>query len=241
MAVKGEPGYPQVLSHPKWGFEKVFMVGNAVKRGAEFGSHIMENVLFKLQAPVVIHAQSAIECAIRMHALVRSRIDEIELILLTSHNRTLAIFDKTGPLRNAADRDHCLQYAVAVTLLNGRLKAEDYEDEAASDLRIDQLRSRMRLSEDPRYTQAYRERGANTNAIEVWFKDGGRAGPIEVGYPIGHPSRRAEGIPLLIEKFERNLARRYPASHVTAILAVCLDRERLMRMAVSEFTDLFPE
>lgn len=242
MAVKGEPGYPQVLSHPKWGFEKVFLGGKPVKRGAAFGSHVMENVLFKIHAPVVIHAQSAIECAIGLHPLVRTRIDDIESIALASHQRTLATIDKTGPLRNAADRDHCLQYAIAVTLLNGRLKAEDYEDDVASDPRIDRLRLRMQVREEPRYTEAYRDpaRGANMNAIEVVFRDGSRAGPVEVEYPIGHPKRRAEGIPLLIEKFERNLARRYPESRVKPILAACLDHRRLLEMPVSAFSDLFP-
>jgi 2-methylcitrate dehydratase len=240
MALKGEPGYPQVLSHPKWGFEKTFMDGKPVRRGADFGSHVMENVLFKIQAPVVIHAQSAIECAIRLHPLVRERLDDIESIALTSHARTLGTIDKTGPLRNAADRDHCLQYAVAVTLLNGRLRSEDYEDDVASDPRIDALRARMQVREEPRYTAAFRERGANPNAIEVRFRDGSRAGPVEVEYPIGHPKRRAEGLPLLIEKFERNLARRYSDAHAKAILGASLDHERLMAMAVDEFVGMFP-
>jgi 2-methylcitrate dehydratase len=239
MAVRGEPGYPQVLSHPKWGFEKTFMGGKPVRRGAEFGTHVMENVLFKIQAPVVIHAQSAIECAIRLHPLVRERIDDIESIALASHARTLGTIDKTGPLRNAADRDHCLQYAIAVTLLNGRLRSEDYDDDASADPRIDGLRARMQVREEPRYSEAFRERGANPNGIEVRFRDGSRAGPMEVEYPIGHPRRRAEGLPLLVEKFERNLARRYPDARVKAILGPCLDHERLTKLAVNEFVEMF--
>ena len=242
IAVTGEPGYPQVLSHPKWGFEKVFLDGKRVERGADFGSHVMENVIFKIQAPVVIHAQSAIECAIRLHPLVHSRIDAIESIALTSHARTLATIDKTGPLRNAADRDHCLQYAVAVTLLKGRLESEDYEDKVASDPRIDRLRSLMHVREEPRYTEAYRDltRGANMNSIEITFKDGSRAGPVEVEYPIGHPQRRAEGLPLLVDKFKHNLARRYHDARVQAILDVCLDHRRLTDMSVNAFVDMFP-
>ena len=241
MAVKGEPGYPQVLSHPKWGFEKTFMGGKPVRRDADFGTHVMENVLFKIQAPVVIHAQSAIECAIRLHPLVRERIGDIESIALTSHARTLGTIDKAGPLRNAADRDHCLQYAVAVTLLNGRLRSEDYDDEAAADPRIDALRARMQVREEPRYTDAFREHGANPNGIEVRFRDGSRAGPVEVEYPIGHPKRRAEGLPLLVGKFERNLARRYSDARVKAVLGACMDRERLMAIPVNEFVEMFPE
>jgi 2-methylcitrate dehydratase len=242
LAVKGEPGYPQVLSHPKWGFEKVFRGGEPVRLSATLGTHVMENVLFKIQAPVVIHAQSAIECALKLHPLVRDRLEEIESIRLTSHARTLATIDKTGPLRNAADRDHCLQYAIAVTLLEGRLTAEDYEDDVAADPRIDALRSRMHVSEDPQFTEAYRDptRGANTNAIEVLFKDGSRAGPVVVEYPIGHPRRRVEGIPLLLRKFEENIARCYRAAQCERILEVCVDHTRLAGMAVDKFTDLFP-
>ena len=243
LAVKGEPGYPQVLSHPKWGFEKVFRGGERVQLGATLGTHVMENVLFKIQAPVVIHAQSAIECALKLHPLVRDRLEAIESINLTSHARTLATIDKTGPLRNAADRDHCLQYAIAVTLLKGHLTAEDYEDEVAADPRIDALRSRMQLTEDPRFTEAYRDRtrGANMNAIEVLYKDRTRAGPVVVEYPIGHPSRRTEGIPLLLRKFENNVARCYRERQRERILEACLDHAHLSNMAVDDFTDLFPQ
>jgi 2-methylcitrate dehydratase len=242
LALKGEPGYPQVLSHPKWGFEKVFLGGRKVALGAPLGSHVMENVLFKIQAPVVIHAQSAIECALKLHPLVNARFRDIEAIRLRSHHRTLATIDKTGPLRNAADRDHCLQYAVAVALLKGRHTADDYQDAAAADPRIDALRARMQLTEDPRYTQAYRDeqRRANMNAIEIVWKDGSRGGPVEVEYPIGHPRRRAEGIPLLLEKFEGNLARCYPAQRCEAILARCLAPTRLLAMGADDLTDLFP-
>ncbi|MCW5603578.1 MAG: bifunctional 2-methylcitrate dehydratase/aconitate hydratase [Burkholderiales bacterium] len=240
MAVKGEPGYPEVLTHPKWGFNQVFLKGDAFTGAREYGTLVMENVLFKLQCPVVIHAQSSIECALRLHESARNRIDDIARIKLLSHQRTLKTIDKRGPLRNAADRDHCLQYAVAVALLHGRLTAEDYEDEAAADPRIDRLRDLMTLEEDADYTQAYLDpqRRMNPNSIQVFFKDGSATPQIKVEHPIGHPARRAEGIPMLIEKFRRNLARRYPARQREAILAQCLDHDRFMNTAVHKFTDL---
>lgn len=241
MAVKGEPGYPQVLSHPKWGFSRVFLADEELQRGAPFGSFVMENVLFKIVCPVVIHAQSAIECALKLHPAARGRLDDISVIKLRSHRRTLDAIDKTGPLRNAADRDHCLQYAVAVALLHGKLTAEDYEDEAAADPRIDKLRSLMTATEDPRYTESYLDpaRRANPNSIEVCFRDGTSTGRAEVEYPVGHPRRREEGIPLLIEKFEKNLSRRFPKERQQLIRALCLDHERLMNMPANEFTDMF--
>lgn len=147
---------------------------------------------------------------------------------------------KTGPLRNSADRDHCLQYAIAVALLHGRLTADDYEDEAAADPRIDWLRSLMTVNEDPRYTEIYRDpaRRANPNAIEVLFKDGTSSGLVEVEYPVGHSSRREEGLPILINKFERSVAHRFPQRQ-GAIGALCLDHKRLMGTSVNDFSDLF--
>jgi len=241
MAVGGEDGYPQVLTHPKWGFNQVFFGGEPFRNTIPFGAHVMTNVLFKIQAPVVIHAQSAIEAAIRMHHELKGRFDDIARIELRSHNRTLVIIDKTGPLRNAADRDHCLQYAVAVALLNGRLSAADYEDEAAADPRIDRLRSLMKLQENTAYTEAYRDpkRKLNPNSIQVHFKDGTATPLIEVLQPIGDPARRAEGIPMLIEKFEHRVARRFARKQRDTILRRCLDHECLLALPVPAFTDLF--
>jgi len=240
MALKDEPGYPQVFSHPKWGFSKIFLGGVQPRRDVPFGSGVMENVFFKLLCPVVIHAQSSIECAFKLHPMVRKRLDEIASIEVTTHQMTVSKIAKTGPLRNAADRDHCLQYAIAVALLHGRLTAEDYEDEVASDPRIDRLRDLMTVAENPRYTELYRDpvRRANPNAIEVVFKDGTRSGLAEALYPVGHSSRREEGIPLLIRKFEKNVARRFPKRQAL-IKALCLDHERLMATPVNEFSDLF--
>jgi len=240
MAARGEPGYPQVLTHPKWGFNKTFMGGQALKLGGALGSRVMENVVFKILGPVVIHAQSAIECARQVYPAVKGRLDDIAEIRLASHARTLSAIDKKGPLRNAADRDHCLQYAVAVMLLNGRLRSEDYEDEVAADPRIDRLRGLMTVTENPAHTASYNDpaRAANPNSIEVRFRDGTTTGLVEVEYPVGHPRRRKEGIPLLLEKFRGNLARRFPEARCRAIEAACMNRELLEGMAVHEFTDM---
>ena len=240
MAVGGEPGYPQVLSHAKWGLNKTRLAGNEFKRGGEFGTQVMENVVFKIMGPVVIHAQSAIECALRLALRVKGRLDEIAEINLYSHHRTLETIDKKGPLRNAADRDHCLQYAVAVSLMRGRLTAVDYEDEAAADPRIEQLRALMTVTENPDYTARYRDRElrANPNSIEIIFKDGSSTGLIERDNPVGHPSRRAEGIPLLIIKFTHRLERHYPTRRLRRILAAVANQERFLEMPVTEFTDL---
>lgn len=240
MAIAGEAGYPQVLTHPKWGFDKVFFGGEPFRNTIPLGAHVMKNVLFKIQAPVVIHAQTAIEAAIRMHHEIRGRFDDIARIELRSHNRTLVIIDKTGPLRNAADRDHCLQYAVAVALLNGRLAAADYEDEAAADPRIDRLRELMNLQESTEYTAAYRDqaRRFNPNSIQVHFRDGTSTPLIEVLKPIGDPARREEGIPLLLTKFEHAVARRYARKQREAILRTCLDQGALLATPVPVFTDL---
>ena len=239
MALKGEPGYPQAFSHPKWGFAITFLGGEMPRRETPFGTAVMEHVLFKLLVPVVIHAQSSIECALELHPKVKARIDDIANIQVATHRITMDKIVKTGPLRNAADRDHCLQYAIAVALLHGRLTASDYEDDVAADPRIDRLRALMTVKEDPRYTAMYRDTTlrANPNAIEVRFKDGTSTGRVEALYPIGHSSRRKEGLPVLVRKFEQRVARRLPRRQ-GAIGALCQDHERLMGTAVNEFSDL---
>jgi 2-methylcitrate dehydratase len=239
MAIKGEPGYPQVLTQPKWGFNKSFLGGREFTMGP-LGTAVMEGVLFKILCPVVIHAQSAIECALQLYPAVHARLDDIAAIKLDVHVETFNKINKTGALRNAADRDHCLQYAVAVALLHGRLTANDYSDEFAADPRIDRLRALMHVEENPRYTALLRDRaiGANPNAIEIVYKDGTQSLRAEVEFPIGHPRRRAEGIPLLVRKFETNLARRFAPARQREILALCLDHERLAATPVHAFTDL---
>jgi 2-methylcitrate dehydratase len=239
MAIKGEPGYPQVLTQPKWGFNKSFLGGREFTMGP-LGTAVMEGVLFKILCPVVIHAQSAIECALQLYPAVHARLDDIAAIKLDVHVETFNKINKTGALRNAADRDHCLQYAVAVALLHGRLTANDYSDEFAADPRIDRLRALMHVEENPRYTALLRDRaiGANPNAIEIVYQDGTQSLRAEVEFPIGHPRRRAEGIPLLVRKFETNLARRFAPARQREILALCLDHERLAATPVHAFTDL---
>ena len=240
MAVRGEPGYPQVLSHPKWGFNQTRMGGTEFKRGGEFGTRVMENVIFKIMGPVVIHAQSSIECALTLSPRVRDRLNDIASIRLTSHKRTLETIDKTGPLRNPADRDHCLQYAIAVALLRGQLTAADYEDESAADPRIDQLRALMTVTENPAYTARYLDPAlrANPNGIDIVFKDGKTTGLIERDHPVGDPSRRAEGIPLLINKFSDRIGRRYATRRMNRIRALCVNHERFLETPVQDFTDL---
>jgi 2-methylcitrate dehydratase len=240
MALKGEPGYPQVLTQPKWGFSKSFLGGREFTLGP-LGTAVMEGIIFKILCPVVIHAQSAIECALKLHPEARNRLDDVASIKLEVHVETFNKINKTGPLRNAADRDHCLQYAVAVALLHGRLTANDYSDEFATDPRIGRLRALMQVEENPRYTALLRDRaiGANPNAIGIVYRDGTQSPRVEVEFPVGHPRRRAEGIPLLVRKFETNLARRFAAARQREILALCMDHERLTATPVHKFTDLF--
>jgi 2-methylcitrate dehydratase len=239
MAVKGEPGYPQVLTHPQWGFEKTWLGGKPLWQGAAFGTTVIENVIYKIQGPVVIHAQSALECALKLHPAVRDRLDDIAAINLRTHNQVMRKINKPGPLRNAADRDHCVQYAVAIALMKGSLGSHDYEDDVAADPRIDRLRALMSVTEEPRYTEAYKDRarGANSNAIEVRFKDGSTTGWVEVEYPVGHPRRRAEAVSLQRAKFERALAR-FNAGQRERIVAACTDTAGLSRMPVPAFVDL---
>ena len=240
MAVKGEPGYPQVMTHPKWGVAKSFLGGRELHLLGPMGTAVIEGVFYKLH-PVVIHAQASIECALQLHPVIRERIDDIAQIRITTHRQPIMKIVKSGPLRNAADRDHCLQYAVAVALLRGKLKAHDYEDVAAADPRIDQLRSLMTVTESQRYNESYldKSRRANPTAIEVCFKDGSSSGVVEVEYPAGHPRRRKEAMPMLLEKFHQALALRFPAERQRAISAVCLDHQRMLGTPVSAFTELF--
>jgi 2-methylcitrate dehydratase len=241
MAAGGEPGYPQVLSHAKWGLNKTRLAGHEFKRGGEFGTQVMENVVFKIMGPVVIHAQSAVECALKLSLRVKGKLDDIKEIKLYSHHRTLETIDKKGPLRNAPDRDHCLQYAVAVSLIRGRLTATDYEDEAAADPRIEQLRALMTVTEKPEYTARYRDPAvrANPNSMEIVFKDGSTTGLIERDNPVGHPARRAEGLPLLFGKFMERLERHYPTRRWRRINALCVNHERFLETPVPDFTELF--
>jgi 2-methylcitrate dehydratase len=240
MTLKGEPGLPSALTAPKWGFYDVLFKRNRFRTPRLYGSYVMENVLFKIAFPAEFHAQTAAECALTLHPFVKDRlerIDEIERIVLTTQESALRIISKTGPLHNPADRDHSLQYIVAIGLIFGSLTADHYEDKTARDPRIDALRDKMQVIEDPRYSREYLEpdKRSIANAVQVFFKDGTATQKVEVEYPLGHRRRRAEGIPLLVKKFQENLATRLTASQAKAIVDACQDGPRLEAMPADEF------
>ena len=238
---KGQIGYPSVLSAPTWGFYDVQFKGNPFSLPREFDSYVMENVLFKISFPAEFHAQTAVEAAVILHDEIKDRLDEIEKILISTHESAIRIISKEGKLNNPADRDHCLQYMTAIGLLKGNLVAEDYEDDVASDPRVDQLREKMVIEEDERYSREYLEADKRSiaNAIQIIFKDGSSTKKVEVEYPIGHRRRREQGIPLLIEKFERNLATQFSSSRSEEILAICSDQATLESTPVTKFMELF--
>ena len=241
LVLKGEIGYPSALTAPKWGFYDVSFKGQPFKFQRPYGSYVMENVLFKISFPAEFHAQTAVEAAVKLHPKVHNRIDEIDRIVMTTHESAIRIISKTGALNNPADRDHCLQYMAAIGLLKGNLVAEDYEDDVASDARVDRLRELMVIEEDPRYSREYHEpdKRSIANAIQVFFKDGSKTEKVEVEYPIGHRRRRKEGIPILEDKFRRNLATRFPARQAARIVDLCGDQAKLEAMPVDQFMDLF--
>ncbi|MCA3148043.1 MAG: bifunctional 2-methylcitrate dehydratase/aconitate hydratase, partial [Burkholderiales bacterium] len=213
MAAKGEMGYPSVLSAKTWGFYDVLFKGKSFSLPQKLGSYVMENVLFKISFPAEFHAQTAVECAMQLHEQVKDRLDQIKKITIRTHESAIRIIDKKGPLHNPADRDHCLQYMVAVPLIHGRLTADDYEDKVAQDARIDALRAKMECVEDKQFSRDYLDPAKRSiaNAITIEFKDGKKTREVVVEYPIGHKRRRKEGIPVLVEKFKTNLARRFPS------------------------------
>src|SRR5450432_3372162 len=241
IARTGEMGYPSVLTAKTWGFYDVLFKGNAFEFQRPYGSYVMENVLFKIRFPAEFHAQTAVECAMQLHPLVKDRLPDIEKITIRTHESAIRIIDKKGPLDNPADRDHCIQYMVAVPLIHGRLTAADYEDSIARDPRIDALRDKMVCVEDKQFSKDYHdpEKRSIANAITVKFKDGSKTREIVVEYPIGHRRRRKEGMPVLIEKFKTNLARRFPERQQRAILELALDSAALDATPVHEFVDLF--
>ena len=240
MALKGEMGYPSALTAKTWGFYEVLFKGRPFKFQRPYGSYVIENVLFKIAYPTAFHGQSGVEAAIKLHPLVKDRLDDIERVEVKCHNSTMVILDKTGPLANPADRDHCMQYMMAAGMIFGKLTAEDYEDHVAADPRIDALRAKMHLSESAVFEREYHDpaKRTNANSIQVTFKDGTRSPLSQVDYPLGHRRRRKEGIPLLIGKFETNVARVFAEKQRRAITDVCLDRKRLAAMPVNEFFDL---
>lgn len=241
LTLKGEMGYPSVLSAKTWGFYDVLFKGNAFKFQRPYGSYVMENVLFKISYPAEFHAQTAVECAIQLHPQVKNRLQDIKSIELTTHESAVRIISKTGPLYNPADRDHCLQYMVAIGLIFGELTADYYEDTIACDQRIDQLREKMQVIENEDFSIDYLdpEKRSIANSIQIHFSDGSSTEKITIEYPIGHRRRRQEGEPVLIEKFRNNLAARFPRKQIQSILELCLSQEKLEQTPVHEFMDLW--
>jgi len=241
IAMTGEMGYPSALTAKTWGFQDASFRGQPVKLARPLGSYVMENVLFKISFPAEFHAQTAVECAVRLHPQVRDRLDEIERIELTTHESAIRIIDKTGPLHNPADRDHCLQYMTAIGLICGELTAAHYEDHAAGDPRIDGLRARMLVAEDKQYSKDYLdpEKRSIANAVQVFFKDGTKTERVAVEYPIGHRRRRKDGIPLLQQKAAAAFTAHYGGPKAQELMALFSDRRKLEAMPVHEFQTRF--
>ncbi len=241
MALQGEMGYPSALTATQWGDYEVLFKGKPFTLGRPFGSYVMENVLFKISFPAEFHAQTAVEAALKLHHQVKNRIQQIDKVVITTHESAIRIIDKSGPLHNPADRDHCLQYMTAIGLIFGDLTADHYEDSVAKDPRIDALRAKTTCVEDLQYSKDYLDPNKRSiaNAVQVFFKDGSKTENVAVEYPVGHRRRRAEGIPLLMKKFETNLASRFAAGQCERILRLCGDTEKLDATPVDAFTDLF--
>ena len=237
IALRGEMGYPSALTAPKWGFYDVLFQGKPFVYTQGFGSYVMENVLFKISFPAEFHAQTAVECAMRLHPEVRDRLDAIERIVVETQEPGVRIIDKTGPLANPADRDHCIQYMIAIPLIHGRLTAADYEDAIAADPRVDALRAKMQVRENTQFTAEYyaADKRFIGNAIQVFFKDGTRTERIQVDTPIGHRRRRQEGYPVLVEKFRASLPPVFPEKQRRQIESLFADPARLDATPVDDF------
>jgi 2-methylcitrate dehydratase len=237
FALKGEMGYPSALSAKTWGFQDVLFKGKALSLPQPFGSYVMENVLFKISYPAEFHAQTAVEAAMTLHGQIGPRIGDIERITIETQEPGVRIIDKTGPLANPADRDHCIQYMVAIPLLFGRLEAADYEDRIADDPRVDALRAKMQVKENATFTQEYYDANKRYigNAVQVFFKDGSASERVQVDYPIGHRKRREEGMPVLVKKFDSSVAAHFSPRQAESIKAMFADRGALAAMPVAEF------
>lgn len=240
IAMKGEMGYPQALTAKKWGFYDVLFNKNSFQLPQKLDSYVIENILFKIAFPAEFHAQTAAECAILLHSEVNNRIEEIREIKIETHESAIRIIDKKGPLNNPADRDHCLQYIVALGLLFGDIKAEDYESEVAADKHIDFLREKMTVIEKKEFSLDYLdpEKRAIPNAITIFYQDGSSSKRIEVLYPLGHRKRRAEAIPLIFKKFENNLSTKFNEEKVAEIIKLFKDKDRLHAISISALIDL---
>jgi len=243
IAKTGEMGYPTALTAKAWGFYDVLFGGKPFTFQRSYGTYVMENVLFKVAFPAEFHAQTAVECALALHGRLNDRLETITKITIRTHEAALRIIDKRGPLHNPADRDHCIQYMVAVPLIFGRLSASDYEDDIAADPRIDALRAKMECVEDPQFTADYHDpdRRSIANGIKLHFADGTAFDEVVVEYPLGHKRRRREGIPLLEDKFRTNLKRRFGPQQTQAILDLSLDQSRLETTPVNAYVDLYTD
>ena len=242
ITMAGEMGIPSVLTAPEWGFYDVSFKGKEFSFSRSYGSYVMENILFKISYPAEFHSQTAIDCALLLYPEVKEKLDEIERIEITTHESALRIIDKTGALDNPADRDHCMQYMIAVAMTQGHLVAEFYEDAFHQQNQlIDELRDKMVLKEDKRYSKDYLadDKRSIANALQVFFKDGSQTDKVEVEYPVGHRNRRQEGIPLLERKFLNSLKSTYSKEHVDRIYSLCLDKEKIEQIPVNEFMDMF--
>lgn len=239
IASTGEMGYPSALTASRWGFYDVSFKCNPFKFQRPYSSYVMENVLFKLSFPAEFHAQTAVECAVQLHPLIEKRFDDIERIELITHESAIRIISKEGALHNPADRDHCLQYMVAIGLLFGDLQATHYEDDVAKDIRIDILRSKMHVSENKAFSKDYLDpdKRSIANSINIMFNDGTESGAVVVEYPIGHRRRREEGVPVLLDKFKRNLSTRFSSEKVQSITAMMMDETRFNALSVADFMD----
>ena len=240
LALAGEMGYPAALSAPRWGVQDVLFKGAPVALDRPLGSYVMENVLFKVSYPAEFHAQTAVEAAVGLSPLVRDRLDDVVAVALTTQESAVRIIDKTGPLHNPADRDHCIQYMAAVALITGDLRADDYEDAAAADPRIDALRAKMTVVECPEYSRDYLDPAKRSiaNSLQVRFRNGTATENVEVEYPLGHRRRRAEAVPLLRKKLIDNFGTRFPWHHRDLLVDLCNDRERFEHMPVPDFMSL---
>jgi 2-methylcitrate dehydratase len=240
MTLSGAMGYPSALTAPRWGFQDVLFGGRPLRLARPLGTYVMENVLFKVAYPAEFHAQTALESAIRLHPEAAARLDDIERVEIATQESAIRIISKVGPLHNEADRDHCLQYIVAIGLLHGDLRPEHYEDHAAADPRVDRLRDRMVVTEDPRYSVDYLdpEKRSIANAIQLVYRDGSRSARVEVEYPLGHRRRRAEALPGLLEKLRENVASRLPPDRAEAILALAADPDSFDTTSIPALMDL---
>jgi 2-methylcitrate dehydratase len=241
LVMRGENGYASALTAKKWGFYATTLQGNALRLPRAWATYVIENILFKSAFPAEFHAQTAVECAFHLHPQIKNRLNEITKIILTTQASAVRIISKTGPLYNPADRDHCLQYMVAVALLQGDLKADYYEDEFAQDARIDDLRAKMQVEEDKNFSSDYLhpEKRSIANAVQIFFNDGTKTEKIQIDYPLGHRNRREEGLPLLIQKFENNLANLFSQEEIAARRDLFLNQEKLEAMPVNQFMELF--